>query len=222
MARLPSCSKKDTRSALLEAAIEVFARLGYDGASNRVLATAADVNQALIAYHFGSKEGLYLAVFDEIAERVGTRLENTASLLESRLECIEASLDEGPDMAVSSIETFLCPYIRLMLDPAMNDVATLVIREQTRPTPAFDRLWVGVISRMLELLTRLVALAEGVVEPDDAHRIRALTLFGQVYILRSAKATVACHMGTQSSFDLAAHADDITAVIMNNVRNMFK
>jgi TetR/AcrR family transcriptional regulator len=51
-----------TRAALLEAALEEFSAKGYAGARVREIAARADVSKDLIAYHFGGKEGLYLAV----------------------------------------------------------------------------------------------------------------------------------------------------------------
>jgi AcrR family transcriptional regulator len=46
----------------LDAALRVFAELGYAGASVRVLAEAAGVNVATVHYHFGDKAGLYQTV----------------------------------------------------------------------------------------------------------------------------------------------------------------
>lgn len=54
----------DPRERLLDVAEPLFAEHGYNGTSVRVVASAAGVNQALIAYYFGSKEGLYLSVFE--------------------------------------------------------------------------------------------------------------------------------------------------------------
>lgn len=51
-----------TRAALLEAALEEFAAKGFAGARVRDIAARAGVSKDLIAYHFASKEGLYLAV----------------------------------------------------------------------------------------------------------------------------------------------------------------
>lgn len=55
-----------TADKLLDAALPVFASRGFAGASTRVLAGAAGVNVATIAYHFGDKQGLYDAVVDRI------------------------------------------------------------------------------------------------------------------------------------------------------------
>lgn len=51
-----------TRAALLDAALEEFAAKGFAGARVRDIAQRAGVSKDLIAYHFGGKEGLYLAV----------------------------------------------------------------------------------------------------------------------------------------------------------------
>src|SRR5262249_15448364 len=51
-----------TRENVIKATSGAFARDGYEGESVRAIVAAAEVNQAAINYHFGSKEGLYRAV----------------------------------------------------------------------------------------------------------------------------------------------------------------
>src|SRR5215471_12930349 len=55
---------KATRDKIIKAASRAFAVNGYEGASIRAIVAEADVNQAAINYHFGSKEGLYRAVLE--------------------------------------------------------------------------------------------------------------------------------------------------------------
>lgn len=57
--------EKDTETKLIETALSLFAQKGFAGVSIRELARAANVNSALISYHFGGKEGLYKAVMEE-------------------------------------------------------------------------------------------------------------------------------------------------------------
>ena len=49
----------DTRAALLESAIEHFAKKGFAGTSVKDIAESAGVNISLVSYHFAGKEGLY-------------------------------------------------------------------------------------------------------------------------------------------------------------------
>jgi AcrR family transcriptional regulator len=56
----PAESTADTRRRLLEAALIIFAERGFDGAGIRDIAERAKANSAMVQYHFGGKEGLYL------------------------------------------------------------------------------------------------------------------------------------------------------------------
>jgi TetR/AcrR family transcriptional regulator len=58
-----------SRAALLDAALEAFSANGFAGTRVRDVAARAGVSKDLIAYHFGSKEGLYLAVQQAWLER---------------------------------------------------------------------------------------------------------------------------------------------------------
>ncbi len=51
-----------TRQALLDAARQVFAHRGYDRASIREIAAAAEVDPALVHHYFGTKQQLFLSV----------------------------------------------------------------------------------------------------------------------------------------------------------------
>jgi len=55
-------NKPDKKEHILETAERVFAELGYEGASTRLLAKEAGVNMAMLNYYFGSKDGLLEAV----------------------------------------------------------------------------------------------------------------------------------------------------------------
>jgi AcrR family transcriptional regulator len=56
--------KSDTRTLLLDAAKKMLRREGYSGLSTRDVAVAAGVPLSQIHYHFGSKQGLVLALFE--------------------------------------------------------------------------------------------------------------------------------------------------------------
>ncbi|MPZ30104.1 MAG: TetR family transcriptional regulator [Rhodospirillales bacterium] len=56
--------KAETSTSLLEAAKKVLRQNGHSGLSTRDVAAAAGVPLSQIHYHFGSKQGLMLALFD--------------------------------------------------------------------------------------------------------------------------------------------------------------
>ncbi|WDF55298.1 TetR/AcrR family transcriptional regulator [Mucilaginibacter sp. KACC 22063] len=56
--------KTDKKDHILDVAEKVFSEVGYDGASTRMISGEAGVNMAMLNYYFGSKEGLFLAIFE--------------------------------------------------------------------------------------------------------------------------------------------------------------
>src|SRR5437667_7573339 len=56
--------KAETSTTLLEAAKKVLRQNGYAKLSTRQVAAAANVPLSQIHYHFGSKQGLVLALFE--------------------------------------------------------------------------------------------------------------------------------------------------------------
>ena len=55
-----------TKARILHAAIQAFARDGFEGASTRQIAALAGENQGLITYHFGKKETLWKESIDSL------------------------------------------------------------------------------------------------------------------------------------------------------------
>jgi TetR/AcrR family transcriptional regulator len=89
----PSEKDERTRHRLLRAAVGIFDRKGYTAASVREIAEAAGVAKPALYYHFGSKEGLLLAILEaalseltaamsRAVDRSGTARERLVALCE--------------------------------------------------------------------------------------------------------------------------------------------
>jgi AcrR family transcriptional regulator len=68
--------KIDKKDHILDVAEKIFSDLGFDGASTRMISGEAGVNMAMLNYYFGSKEGLFLAVFERKISSFQTLLQN--------------------------------------------------------------------------------------------------------------------------------------------------
>ena len=83
MARVTADKVEQTKRELLEAACDVLTKEGYSGLSTRRVAESAKTQMSQIQYHFGSKEGMILALFEHmnagLIERQ-TKTFNNASL----------------------------------------------------------------------------------------------------------------------------------------------
>ena len=56
--------KADKKDHILDVAERIFSDMGFDGSSTRMISGEAGVNMAMLNYYFGSKEGLFLAIFE--------------------------------------------------------------------------------------------------------------------------------------------------------------
>jgi AcrR family transcriptional regulator len=74
-----------TQESILDAAEQVFASYGYEGAAMREIAKRAGVNQALLHYHFETKDNLY----ERVVERRSSAINNY------RIELLDALHADG-------------------------------------------------------------------------------------------------------------------------------
>jgi AcrR family transcriptional regulator len=164
---------------LLDVAIREFGAHGLEGASTRSIAAAAGTAMSSITYHYGGKEGLYLAAAEHIAELMAD--DRLTPMVEA------ATAADDPDAARDAIKAILTLFVDKLVDPRSNEWSLFIVREQTQPTEAFSRIYAGAMGQMLEALVRLVCLASG---QRDALAARAavVTLAGQVLILKAGRA----------------------------------
>lgn len=116
-----------TRTRLLEAAERLFAEHGLDGVSVRSIAAEASVDVAMINYHFGSKVGLFRAVFHRRADALNAM----------RLQALGGALPRSrgrPDLE-RVVYALAAPNLYLRHLPDMGGLAfgRIVVREMTDP-----------------------------------------------------------------------------------------
>ena len=76
-------STQANREAILRAALETFSRLGFEGASTRLIAAAAGIEQGHLVYYFRSKERLWREVVEAFAHECKQPLQEAAVQLGS-------------------------------------------------------------------------------------------------------------------------------------------
>lgn len=76
--RSADASTETTREKLMDAAIQLFARYGYEPVTTGAIAKAAGLTQSMVHYHFGSKSKLWEASVDRMMRRRGQMFRNTA------------------------------------------------------------------------------------------------------------------------------------------------
>src|SRR5262245_55731812 len=70
LARRTPPARRDRRTRILDAAEQMFAAEGFDGTALRAISKRADVDLALIAHYFGSKQSLFETVISRRADQI--------------------------------------------------------------------------------------------------------------------------------------------------------
>ncbi len=163
---------------LVEAALPIFGLRGLEGASTREIAKAADKPMSAITYHFGGKEGLYLACARHISETMGQLL-GLAGEAQTVTDAADARGKVGQLMGL---------LVNAMLRHETTPFVRFIVREQQEPTAAFDIIYGGGMGRALAWLCALIGvIADGRI-PDIEIRVRVVALVGQVMGFRVARA----------------------------------
>src|SRR4051812_6595423 len=97
-------SNDSGRERILDAATRLFSALGYDGTSTRMIAEAAGLNVATVAYHVGGKRDLYLAVMERAHEVERAAIEDALTRITPDAEGILALVDAYLDFCLSRPE----------------------------------------------------------------------------------------------------------------------
>jgi len=190
-----SAAGDNTAERILDAAEEVFAEVGYSGATLRMVAARADVTQALINYYFRSKYGLYEDVF----------IRRGKTISEERMKLLK-DLEKRSDVTVKDVvKAFLAPTIAMRSSPRGRLFLRLQARLHTEPADisyklrgeAYDastRAYIDMLAKVCPHLSakdvnwrmglmigaymyvfsdthRLEQLAPGICDPDDADEI---------------------------------------------------
>jgi AcrR family transcriptional regulator len=129
-------SAEDRRAAILDAALEVFSRRGYNGASIDDIAQAAGISKALIYEHFPSKKDLHVSLLERHTQEIFVRLSQTADTGDPG----EVRLRNGVDAFLHWVETHPEAFRLLFRDTFEPDVAEVLNRLQTQATGAIAAL----------------------------------------------------------------------------------
>lgn len=102
-----------SRRALMDAGAALFARHGFAGTTLDMIAARAPANKALVAYHFGSKDGLYQAILDEAVERVLDRVSGAANIagsvsdrLHAHIRALALALADAPGLCAMLVTEY--------------------------------------------------------------------------------------------------------------------
>lgn len=96
IARVTAAKAQETKTTILDAAKRVLLDRGYAGLTTRAVAGVAHTPMSQIQYHFGSKQGMVLALFEYL----------NSQLLER-----QTAMFNDPDLKLSEQWSLACDYL---------------------------------------------------------------------------------------------------------------
>jgi AcrR family transcriptional regulator len=164
-------TRRDTRAAIIEAAMRGFGEKGFEATSTREIAARAGTNIASIAYHFGGKVGLRPACAGYIVELMSGVLQPDA------LATVPTDRQAARDMLAALVER-MARF--LMLEPRAGLVAGFIMREMAQPSEALDVIYDGLFEGVHRRACALWAAATGREAESAEVRLAVFATIGQV------------------------------------------
>jgi AcrR family transcriptional regulator len=144
------------RATILKAARQCLIRLGHARVSTRVVAAEAGVNQSLIHYYFGTKDGLILAVLADMSREL---LERQAAMYGTH-ESFAAKWEEACRFFTEDLRS---GWVRLLMEVSALGVANPAVGAEVRKiTAPWRTLLQKVVGEALEHLGITAVTAEEV------------------------------------------------------------
>jgi AcrR family transcriptional regulator len=163
LGRPPSTNSADTRQRIIDAARTAFAQRGYEASTNRTLGMDAGITAGALYHYFGSKFDLYLAVHEDVQERVLARFVKVVEGLTTFRDQVEAVLDSAHEM--NKEDPTLAQFLgSVRVDMRRHPELGAALRSSAATRQAF-------YDRMVDL-----GQSTGEIDPADNQRVRAVLL----------------------------------------------
>jgi AcrR family transcriptional regulator len=179
MGRPSHADGRQTRQAILDAALDLFAEKGYFGTSLRDIATAVGVRESALYNYFPSKDALFDVLFVAAREQ---KLEPLIELVEAPIPDVGQALEE---LATVWLDSFSAPRQRLLFRVLMTDGMRLAKEGRIN---LFERMSRSQ-DRLRQLMRRLIRegwLARADVDLLVMEFVGPLVLWRQLHALRAA------------------------------------
>lgn len=197
--------KNQVKVDILDNALNLFAKKGFDGASTREIADAAGVTHALIKYHFGSKEELWKEAVNQLFGRLDEVI--------AEFELKAADIDDP----VEWLRLFISHYIRYCAEHPEH--ARIMVQESTSEN---NRLSWAVEKHMVHTSTAFEENVTMLIDRGDLPKISKISFR---YIFTAAcqsiftlAAEVKLLYGTSRSYEqqIEAHIDAVTKLLLRD------
>jgi AcrR family transcriptional regulator len=203
-----------TRRRLLDAARKLFAEHAFDDVTVRDICRHAGVNLALVNYHFGDKQGLYLALMNEAIAAI------------RQFNDVAMHAPEG-SVAEERLRHFVRAFLQRIFKHHEDQgwVHKLIQQELNRPTDAADRIIQEAIVPRMRYLAAIVTELLGCLPKDPrvmrcVASIHGMCLVYSRMLLAPRLTVVAPDLTPTEPFEVETAVEHVTAFSLAGIRAM--
>jgi TetR/AcrR family transcriptional regulator, regulator of cefoperazone and chloramphenicol sensitivity len=214
--RSKSPAPEEAKKRLLDAAQLLFSQHGLDRVSTRMLADAAKVNLFAIQYHFGGKDGLYLAAIRHAIRQVrGEALVEVAK--------IEEEMKKG-ELSKEACRTSLFDLLDIMIRSTRGSteadrIGRLLLRQLLEGGEGFDLVYSDFVEPLTNCCFKLAGRILGLDAENPRTKLCVHAIFGQIF------AFDVCRTSVVRSLNWKEYADTeielIRETILGNAQAIF-
>lgn len=170
---------ESTRAALIGAARQLFSSKGYAGAGREEIVAVAGVTRGALQHHFGDKQSLFLAVYEQVEADVVAATADAAVA--------------GGDEPLRQLQAGCQAYLDAVLDPAVQRICAIdgpaVLPADVRQAIT-DRYALGLVRHAVEASMESGSIEWAPVEPLTRMLLAGIVAAAQ-YVATSADPAVA-------------------------------
>jgi TetR/AcrR family transcriptional regulator len=196
---MPAC---DRRTQLLEIALSLFAKKGFNGTTTKEIAAAAGITEAVIFRHFPHKQALYQAVLESQIGCTGFQ-----EWMAEAQACMDRNDDEGLFRAIAKIiirsYSGEARHERVMLFAALEGNEQGLAHYRSFSIPIFELLRVYIVRRQRE--GALADFDPGAILAAIAGMAQRYAMFTQMF-------------GFSTEISAEQAADIFTRILMNGIQ----
>ncbi len=156
----------DSRTAILDAAKQLFMQDGFRGISMRQIAEAVGVTKAALYYHFQDKEGLFVAIIEEYLTAMSVLIDQVTdtdqSVREQVSDLVQRILTQPPEQ-------------RSIIRLASQEMGNISQPNRARFLEMYHNRFINRIATLLQ-----TGMEQGELRPIDP-RLATWTLLGMMY-----------------------------------------
>lgn len=194
----------ETRLAILTAALDAFARQGFEGASLREIAQAAGVEHSLVRYHYADKSGLWRAAMTHLVALMDAHM----------LEAWAVARTQPP---VDRFRTMLGSYVRYCARHPEH--ARIMVHEAMGQSDRVDWIASHIIAPQHKRIGTLlrILMDEGHIPTGPIRPlIYILSAAAQAPFTLAGEARAAYGVDTTSEAEIEAHTETLLRLLLRH------